>query len=152
MAFAGLLVRRTFRLNAASHLLPAGVQVEHVAADGRALTVALRAPVLRVDGEPHSGAALYAMTDPFFVALLQAALGPAYQVWDKSGSIDLDGVARGRIWARLEVTDADLAHVRAMTEGGARHLHLFAAELKDADGMTVARVHRLVYVRRRRDP
>jgi hypothetical protein len=152
MAFSSLLARRTFRLNAASHALPAGVQVEHVAADGRAMTVALRAPLLRADGAPHTGAALYAMTDPFYVLLLQEALGPGYQVWDKSGSIDLSGVARGRVWARLEVTDADLDHVRAMTASGARHLHLFAADLKDGDGMSVARVHRMVYVRRRREP
>lgn len=151
MALAGFLARRTFRLKAASHALPVGVQVEHVAEDGRALTVALRSPLLRTDAAPHTGAALYAMTDPFYVLLLQEALGPGYQVWDHSGSIDLLGAARGRVWARLEVTEADLAHAQAMTGAGERHLHLFTVDVKDGDGMTVARVHRMIYVRRRRE-
>jgi hypothetical protein len=151
MVLSGLLPRRAFRLNARGHTLPPGVQVEHFAADGRALTVVLRGAWLRTDTVPHSGAALYALTDPFLVLLLQGVLGAPFFVWDKSGSIDLLGAARGRVWVRLEVGDDDLAQIRRMTDDGERHLHLFHVDLRDADGMAVARVHRLIYVRRRRE-
>lgn len=150
MGWNGLLPRRALGLAGRGVTLPAGVQIEHVADDGRALTVALRAPLLRVDA-PHSGAALYALTDPACVLLLQRALGPAYLVWDKAGSIDLLGNARGRVWARIEVTAGQLAHIGTMTAAGERHLHLHTVDLKDADGMRVARVHRMLYVRRRRE-
>ena len=36
-----------------------------------------------------------------------------------------------------------------MTASGDKHLHLFNADIKDDDGMVVARVEKMVYVRRR---
>ncbi len=38
-----------------------------------------------------------------------------------------------------------------MTASGDKHLHLFKADIKDDDGMVVARVEKMVYVRRKRD-
>jgi len=151
MQWDALLPRRALRLHARAGALPPGVHIEHWADDGRALTVALRPPRLRSDTAPHTGAALYALTDPACVLLLQRALGEGFVVWDKSGSIDLLGAARGRVWARIEIGAADIAQIAAMTAAGERHLHLIVVELKDGDGMSVARAHRMLYVRRRRD-
>jgi hypothetical protein len=38
-----------------------------------------------------------------------------------------------------------------MTSAGDKHLHLFKVDIKDDEGMVVARVEKLVYVRRRSD-
>jgi hypothetical protein len=54
------------------------------------------------------------------------------------------------VWARFELTEGDLEHIRKMTEAGDKHLHLFTADVRDAEGMAVARVEKIVYVRRKR--
>ena len=99
----------------------------------------------------HAGASLYAMTDPFFALMLQANLGAGYLVWDKAGSIDHIAPARSRVWARVELGAAELENIVRMTASGDKHLHLFKADIKDDEGMVVARVEKMVYVRRRRD-
>jgi acyl-coenzyme A thioesterase PaaI-like protein len=131
--------------------LGAGIRIEHVGPDFRSVTVAM-APrwYNRSHGGTHFGGSLYAMTDPFFALMVLHNLAPDYLVWDQAGSIDYLAPGRGRVWARLELTDGDLAHIRTMTEAGDKHLHLFRTDVRDGDGMAVARVEKIVYVRRRR--
>lgn len=129
----------------------AGIRVEHVAPDFRSVTVALvRRWYNRNYVGTHFGGSLYAMTDPFFALMLMHNLSSEYVVWDKSASIDYLAPGRGRVWARFELTESDLEHVRSMTETGDKHLHLFTVDVRDADGMAVARVEKIVYVRRKR--
>lgn len=130
----------------------AGIRVRHIADNFRAVTVEMRLRYSnRTDAGTHFGGSLYAMTDPFCALMLKANLGAGYLVWDKAGSIDHVAPARGRVWARLELADADLEHVVRMTSTGDKHLHLFRVDIKDDEGMVVARVEKLVYVRRRSD-
>jgi hypothetical protein len=71
-------------------------------------------------------------------------------VWDKAASIDFMAPGRGRVRARFALTDHDLQQIRARTADGDKHLHLFRADVQDAEGLVVARVEKIVYVRRRR--
>lgn len=141
-----------FALNWWSPFRGAGIRVRHIDPGFRSATVEmrLRSP-RRSAAVPHAGGSLYAMIDPFFALMLQANLGDGYLVWDKAGSIELGAPARGRVWARVEIVDADLDHVARMTAAGDKHLHLFKVDIKDDDGMVVARVEKMVYVRRRRN-
>ena len=131
----------------------AGIRVEHVAPDFRSVTVALAQRWYnRNYFGTHFGGSLYAMTDPFFALMVLHNLSSDYIVWDKTGSIDYLAPGRGRVWARFELTDEDLAHIRAMTENGDKHLHLFKVDVRDGDGLAVARVEKIVYVRLKRRP
>ena len=38
-----------------------------------------------------------------------------------------------------------------MTEAGDKHLHLFSIDIKDDEGMVVARVEKVIYIRRKRN-
>ena len=58
---------------------------------------------------------------------------------------------RGRMRAEFVITDEDLGTIAKMTAGGDKHLHLFKADIVDAEGLVVARVDKVVYVRRGRD-
>ncbi len=98
----------------------------------------------------HFGGSLYALTDPFFVLMIAHNLPRDYLVWDKSASIDYVAPARSRVRATLRLSDADLETITRMTAGGDKHLHLFKVEVRDADDLVVARVEKIVYVRRRR--
>jgi acyl-coenzyme A thioesterase PaaI-like protein len=131
--------------------LGAGIRVEYIAPDFRSVTVALvRRWYNRNYVGTHFGGSLYAMTDPFFALMVMHNLSSDYIVWDKSASIDFLAPSRGRVWARFELTEGDLGHIRKMTEEGDKHLHLFTVDVRDADGMAVARVEKIVYVRRKR--
>jgi acyl-coenzyme A thioesterase PaaI-like protein len=144
---------RLFRL--AMNLWPpywgAGIRVEFIAPDFRAVTVALVPRWYnRNNVGTHFGGSLYAMTDPFFALMVMHNLSSEYVVWDKSASIDYLAPGRGRVWARFELAESDLEHIRTMTESGDKHLHLFTVDVRDAEGMAVAHVEKIVYVRRRR--
>jgi hypothetical protein len=52
--------------------------------------------------------------------------------------------------ATFVLTDDDLERIVRMTEGGVKHLHLFNVDVVDDEGLVVAKVEKLVYVRRRR--
>lgn len=129
----------------------AGIRVRHIAADFRSVTVDMRLRWFnRNYVGSHFGGSLYAMTDPFLMVMLLHTLGSQYRVWDKSGSIDYIAPGRGRVWARFDLHDNDLEQIRRMTEEGDKHLHLFGVEIKDAEGMVVARVEKIIYIRRKR--
>ena len=131
--------------------LGAGIRVRHVAHDYRSVTVEvpLRWYNRNYVGTQFGGS-LYAMADPFFMLMLMHVLGREYRVWDRTGAIEYLAPGRGRVWARFELTDDDLEQIRRMTVEGDKHLHLFKVDIKDDDGMVIARIEKLVYVRRQR--
>ena len=129
----------------------AGIRVRHIAPDFREFVVEM--PLRRRNRNAfgaHFGGSLYAMTDPFFVLMLCRNLGPDYVVWDRSACIDYIAAGRSRVRAVLRLAESDLRAIRRMTENGSKHLHLFHAEVVDAEDLLVARIEKLVYVRRRR--
>lgn len=129
----------------------AGIHVTHIAPNWRSATVELNQRWYnRNFVGTHFGGSLYSMADPFFMLLLIRSLPDDYLVWDKSASIDFVAPGRGRVWARFEIADEDLVQILEMTKGGDKHLHLFKADVRDSDGMAVARVEKIVYVRRKR--
>jgi hypothetical protein len=131
--------------------LGAGVRIRHVAQDYRSVTVEMALSWYnRNFVGTQFGGSLYAMADPFYMLMLMHVLGPDYLVWDKTGSIDYLAPGRGRVWARFELSDDDLAQIRRMTEDGDKHLHLFRVHIKDDEGMDIARIEKLVYIRRKR--
>jgi acyl-coenzyme A thioesterase PaaI-like protein len=143
---------KRFVMNLWPPFMAAGIRVRHLASDYRSATVEMKLHLRNRNGAgTHFGGSLYAMTDPFFVMMVQYNLGDAYLVWDKAGSIDYVAPGRGRVWARLELLQSDLDQIRRMTAAGDKHLHLFSADIKDDDNMVIARVEKVVYVRRKRD-
>ena len=129
-----------------------GIRVRRIAPDFRSVTVDMQ---LRWSNRnyvgTHFGGSLYAMADPFLMVMLLHNLGGQYRVWDKSGSIEYIAPGRGRVWARFELSENDLEQIRRMTEAGDKHLHLFNVDIKDDEGMVVARVEKVIYIRRKRN-
>ena len=131
-------------------LVGAGIRVRRVAPDFREVVVEM--PLRRYNRNAfgvHFGGSLYSMTDPFFVLMLCHNLGPDYVVWDRSACIDYIAAGRSRVRAVLRLAEEDLKSIRKMTASGSKHLHLFHADVVDAEDLLVARVEKLVYVRRR---
>ena len=139
------------RLNLWPPYLGAGIRVRRIAADFREIVVEM--PLrLRNRGYygTHFGGSLYAMTDPFFALMVLYNLPDDYVVWDKAASIEFLAPGRSRMRARFVLADEDLERIVRMTASGDKHLHLFNVDVVDEEGLVVARVEKIVYVRRRR--
>jgi len=131
--------------------LGAGIRVRHIADDYREIVVEM--PLrLRNRGYfgTHFGGSLYAMTDPFFALMVLYNLPDEYLVWDKAASIEFLAPGRSRMRARFVLVDEDLERIVRMTASGDKHLHLFNVDVVDEEGLVVAKVEKIVYVRRKR--
>jgi acyl-coenzyme A thioesterase PaaI-like protein len=129
----------------------AGIRVRHIAPDFRSATVELRMRLFnRNYVGTHFGGSLFAMTDPFFMVLMMKNLGSDYVVWDKQGTVRFLKPARGTVTARFELPEARIAEARAATASGGKFEPTFRVDIVDAQGVTVADVEKILYIRRRK--
>jgi len=137
-------------LNAWPPFLGARIHVRSIAPDMRKVVVEM--PLRRSNRNAfgtHFGGSLFAMTDPFFALMLVYNLPAGMIIWDKAASIEFLAPGRGRVRATMELADDDLNAIRQATAGGEKHLHVFKAEVVDAEALVVARIEKIVYLRRR---
>ncbi|MBB5321430.1 DUF4442 domain-containing protein [Marinobacter oulmenensis] len=131
--------------------LGAGIRVTHIAPDFRSATVEMRQRWYnRNYVGTHFGGSLYSMVDPMYMLLLMRRLGSGYLVWDKSASIEFVRPGRGTVTARFEMSDERLKEIQAATASGDKYLPTWDVEVVDSEGEVVARVHKVLYVRRKR--
>ena len=127
-----------------------GIKVTYLAQDYQELRVTLK---LRWYNRnyvgTHFGGSLYSMTDPFYMLMLMNNLGRDYIVWDKSATIDFLRPGKGRVFAEFELTQAMIDEVKAATAGGEKYLPTWEVTVRDDAGEAVARVEKVLYVRRK---
>ncbi len=95
------------------------------------------------------GGALYMMCDPFFVAILMTNLGRDYIVWDKAASIQFLKPGRKHVQAVFNLSPDEIARVQAETDARGKYEPEYDVDIIDSDGLVVARVHKVLYVRRK---
>ncbi|WP_443748431.1 DUF4442 domain-containing protein [Asticcacaulis solisilvae] len=95
------------------------------------------------------GGSLYMMCDPFFVAIMMTQLGNDYIVWDKAASIQFLKPGRSSVRAVFHIPPEEIARVKAETDAGGKTEPEYDADIVDADGVVVAKVHKVLYVRRK---
>ncbi len=138
-------------LNLYPPYIGAGVKVEHISEDWRSLRVSMRLRwYTRNAVGTHFGGSLYAMVDPHLMLLLMQLLGDDYVVWDKSATIEFVKATRRKVYAVIQVGDEELEEIRRRTEQGDKYLPSFSIEIRDDDGRLVARVEKVLYVRKKR--
>jgi len=96
------------------------------------------------------GGNLFAMTDPWYMLMLMENLGREYFVWDKKASIDFISPGRSTVNAKFILTEEKIAEIRAATANGEKYLPEFVVEIYNTEQVLVARVHRTVYVKRKK--
>lgn len=130
--------------------LGAGIRVDHIADDYRSVSVRMRLGHLNRNYiGTHFGGSLYAMTDPFYMLMLIHLLGRDYVVSHAGARIEFLAPARGTVRARFELGDAELDAIRAATAEGAKFRPEYPVDVRDAAGITVARVQHVLQIRRR---
>lgn len=98
----------------------------------------------------HFGGSLYAMCDPHYVLQLVPLLGDGYLIWDKASTIEFLKPARGTVTAVFEWSDEQLSEIRARTAEGAKFEPERVVDIINEQGEVVARVHKTLYVRRKK--
>ncbi|HMB53092.1 MAG TPA: DUF4442 domain-containing protein [Thermoanaerobaculia bacterium] len=98
----------------------------------------------------HFGGSLYSMCDPFFTLLLFWQLGRGYNVLDQAATIEFLRPGKGTVRARFEVPPETVQEIRAQAASGEKLLPEFEARVLGPDGEVVAKVGKVVYVRKKR--
>ena len=99
----------------------------------------------------HFGGSLFAMTDPFWMIMTLYRLGEGYIVWDRSAAIEFVEATKAPVFAEFTLDDATIDEIRAATAKDEKYLRWFETEVRTAEGSTVARVRKEIYVRRKRE-
>lgn len=132
--------------------LGAGIRVKRIAPDFREVVVEMPLTLRnRNHFGTHFGGSLYAMTDPFFALMVLHNLPSNYRVWDKAGSIEYVAPGRSRVRATFRLEQSDIDAILQATAAGDKHLHVFEVDVVDREGLVVAKVEKVVYVRKKKD-
>lgn len=118
-----------------------------------ALTIQVEMPLTWLNRNifgTHFGGSLYAMCDPWFALILLRALGEGYIVWDKAASIQFVRPGRSTVRATFHIPPERVEEIRQEAEGKSKVEPLFNVEVLDLEGQVVARVEKLLYVRKKR--
>lgn len=129
----------------------AGIKVEHIGKDYKTARVRLRLGLTnRNIVGVHFGGSLFAMTDPFFMILVQHQLGKDYVVWDQAAKIEFLKPGKGVVRAEFEISDAQIKDVMDASAHGQKVLRDFSVDVKDVGGDVVARVVKTLYIRKKK--
>ncbi|MGA9658608.1 MAG: DUF4442 domain-containing protein [Asticcacaulis sp.] len=143
-------LRRFNRINWYPPLIGAGIRVIEASPDYTSVTVEMK---LRwwnrnIVGTQFGGS-LYMMCDPFFMAILMHNLGPDYIVWDKAASIQFLKPKRGHVQAHFHIPPEEIARVRHEADTQRKSEPEYEVDITGPDGESIARVRKVLYVRRK---
>ncbi len=131
--------------------LCSGVKVKEVSSDFKMLKVEM--PLTWYNRNyvgTQFGGSLYSMTDPFLMIMLMKNLGKDYIVWDKAAEIEFVRPGTTTVSAEFIITDEALENIKYQVEKKGKYLPSFDVEVKDKNGEVVARVKKIIYVRKKK--
>ena len=129
----------------------AGIKILTLTKDYRYAMVRLRMGIFnRNIVGVHFGGSLFAMTDPFFMIMVQHNLGKEYVVWDRAAKIDFVKPGRGNVHAEFSISEQQLEDLKSAAQNGAKVLRDFTVEVKVGSGEIVAIIIKTLYVRQKR--
>ena len=97
----------------------------------------------------HFGGSLYAMCDPWFMLILMRVLGRDYIVWDKAASIKFIKPGRSAVTATFHIPQERVDEIIQATANDEKYEPTFSVDVLDKEGQVVARVEKLLYVKRK---
>ncbi len=140
-----------FFMNIWPPFIGAGIKIERLSQDYKNAVISLRMGLLnRNIVGVHFGGSLFAMTDPFFMIMVQHNLGKDYVVWDRAAKIDFIKPGKGKVRAQFEVSTEQIEELRIAAADGKKTLRDFQVEILDSSGELVAVVVKTLYVRMKR--
>lgn len=139
-----------FLLNVYPPYLGAGVKIAELADDWRYTKVAMKLRWYNRNAVgTHFGGSLYSMVDPQIMLMLMNILGKDYFVWDKSASIEYVAPAKNTVFAEIRLTDQFISDIKENTQSGEKYLPNFDIDIKDERGKLIARVCKVLYIKKK---
>jgi hypothetical protein len=131
--------------------LGAGIRVKNIAPDMKAVDVEMKLRWWNANYVgTHFGGSLFAMTDAFYMLMLMANLGREYIVWDKAATIRYRKPGRGTVRAEFRLPDTQIDDIREKLKTLPKYEPIFSVEVKDAAGLVIAEVEKVVHVRKKK--
>ena len=138
-------------LNLYPPYLGAGVKITYIREDWRELRVSMSLRWFNRNAVgTHFGGSLYSMVDPHLMLLIIQLLGKEYWVWDKSAEIEFIKASKQKVTSIIKIKDSDLEELRRHTDDGEKYLKEFKIEIKDEKDDLVAKIRKIIYVRRKK--
>ena len=129
--------------------LGAGIRVQHIASDMKSIDVEMKLRWWNANYVgTHFGGSLFAITDAFYMLMLMANLGPDYIVWDKAASVRYKKPGRSTVRAEFRLNDSQIDDIREKLKTLRKYEPVFTVEVKDDQGIVIAEVEKLLYVRK----
>lgn len=144
---------RLFRwfLNIWPPFLGAGIVISKLSHDFRYARVELKKAWWNKNAVGTAyGGSLFSMTDPFYMLLLGANLGKEYLVWDQAAEITFVAPGKTRLYCEFFITESLLQDIETHTQAGDKHLPEMTVLVKDSEDNLVAKVTRVIYVRKKK--
>lgn len=147
------ILEKIFGIKIAINLYPpfrgAGIKVNYVSPNFNEVQVQLKLNFgNRNYVNTQFGGSLYSMTDPWYMLMLMRQLGTNYIVWDKSATIEFVKPGLSKVMATFKVTEADLAAIQELLQNSKKTDYTFNQDITDEAGQVVARVHKVLYIRK----
>ena len=140
-----------FGMNIWPPFLGAGIKVHNISADYKSASVSLKMSFLNTNvSGVHFGGSLFAMTDPFFMIMVQHNLGKDYIVWDRAAKIDFIKPGKGRVKASFDIAHDQIEEIKLSAEAGEKVFKDFTVEVKNQLGEVVASIVKTLYIRKKR--
>jgi hypothetical protein len=98
----------------------------------------------------HFGGNLYSMCDPWYMFILLHHLGSECVVWDKEAHIDFVSPSKGTVYATFEISKDTISDLKQLVQDGKKHLPSFETTIQDREGNVVAKLTKILYVRKKR--
>lgn len=95
------------------------------------------------------GGSLYSMVDPWYMLMLIKNLGKNYIVWDKSALIEFKKPGRGKVHAEFILTQERIDEIKNYVEVNTKMDAHFEVSIFDELNNLIARVDKVVYVRKK---
>jgi acyl-coenzyme A thioesterase PaaI-like protein len=128
--------------------LGAGIRSQNI--DERTIRVQLKMNIFNRNlVGVHFGGSLYAMCDPWFMLILMRLLGKDYIVWDKAANIQFLKPGLGAVTATFHIPPERVVEIRAQADREYKIEPTFTVDVLNEQGEAVARVEKLLYVRRK---
>jgi len=138
-----------YGLSAWAPYLGAGVKIDYISKDWKEMKVSMKLHFYnRNIMKTHFGGSLYSMVDPHIMLMLMQLLGREYVVWDKSAEIEFIKPGRTKVVATMTVSDNDLSEIKEKTKNGDKYFPKFNIDIIDEDKNIVAKVKKVLYVRK----
>lgn len=130
--------------------LGAGIKIKEVNDDRTKFLISLRLSNRNKNlFGTQFGGSIYAMTDPFFVFILVLNLGDDYIVWDKSANVEFIKPGKSKVYADIEIPKERITDIKKEIDSIGKNTYYFETEIKDPDGLVIAKVKKEVYVRKK---